>query len=286
MILFNGCSFTYGEIARHTKTKVRDEEIFIVKKTYSQFLGDELNTKTSNISMSGKDNLTMISDLITMLTWEKTLEEKIDIIVIQPTDFFRHNIPSYAFKKDHRINDLESQILFTLPGQRSTLNVAYKYAKLMVHSAFMRHKEYFENDKAFRIVQDGMQDVFVGDASQTWMKYQWCQKLMHLQLLCEIKKIKLVIMNYYAIGEEFKEDPLFKEINLDNFIIEDPFKFGMYSKLEQKAFTKAEDGFHWDIDAHKYQADIIEDFIKYNTKIKVRSDTELYTYTEIYDYTM
>lgn len=273
MILFNGCSFSFGEKTRKIIGKNR-EEIVIIKKTYAQFLGDELNTKTSNISMSGKDNLTMISDLITMLTWEKTLEEKIDIIVLQPTDFFRYNIPSYAFKKYHRINDLESQILFDLN----------KYTKLMTHNVYIRHKEYFENDKAFRIVQDGMEDKFVGDASQTWMKYQWCQKLMHLQLLCEIKKIKLVIINYYAIGEDFKEDPLFKEINLDNFIIKDPFKFGMYSKLEQKSFTKAEDGFHWDIDAHKYQADIIEDFIKYNTKIKVRSDTELHT-TKIYDYT-
>ena len=48
MILFNGCSFTYGEIERKKQANGW-REICIVKKTYSQFLGDELNTKTSNL---------------------------------------------------------------------------------------------------------------------------------------------------------------------------------------------------------------------------------------------
>lgn len=91
-------------------------------------------------------------------------------------------------------------------------------------------------------------------------------------------------MNYYPIGEDFKEDPSFKAIDLDNFIIEDPFKSGMYEQLEIEAFTKTEDDFHWEIDAHAYQADILEDFIKNNTKIKVKSNIESHT-TEIYDYT-
>jgi hypothetical protein len=147
-------------------------------------------------------------------------------------------------------------------------------------------KKFGNSEKCFRLVTDDsrVETKLIGDTSETFMKYQWCQKLIHLQLLCEVKKIKLVIMNYYPIGEDFKEDPSFKAIDLDNFIIEDPFKSGMYEHLEIEAFTKTEDDFHWEIDAHAYQADILEDFIKNNTKIKVRSEIKSRT-IGICDYT-
>jgi len=285
MILFNGCSFTIGEIRRirmqSESPYERRDTMLTLNKTYAQFLGEAVDKSIANISMSGKDNLTMINDIISVLRWEEceklVTNEKIDTIVLQPTDYFRHSLPSSKFKQYHRINSLESQLLFN----------SNKYTKLMTNSIFMDHmKEYGNADEAFRIeskLENNLDPKFVGDTSQTWMKYEWCQKLMHLQLLCEIKKIKLVIMNYYPIGEDYKKDPLFQAINLDNFIIEDPFKSGMYEHLEQEALTKTEDNFHWEIDAHKYQADILEDFIKNNTKIKVRSNIESRT-TKIYDY--
>ena len=278
MILFNGCSFTLGVKKGSSKSQT------FISNTYANFLGDALDKPTYNTSHSGKDNVTMISDIITILMWEereKLGEEKIDIIVLQPSDFFRCYIPSPDFNQYHQINNLKRQLLFH----------NNKYVKLMIHNVFMRHMKECGNAKEAFWVGAFLPDRAVyytctaGDTSETFMKYQWCQKLMHLQLLCEIKKIKLVIMNYYPIGEDYKKDPLFQAINLDNFIIEDPFKSGMYEHLEQEAFTKTEDDFHWEIDAHKYQADILEDFIKNNTKIKVKSNIESHT-TEIYDYTI
>ena len=280
MILFNGCSFTRGE-----KRRNGPHEIYLLESAYPKFLGDALDKTIWDISMSGKDNLTMISDLITLLMWkehshksfEKQKDKKIDMIVLQPTDFFRCYLPTPKFKKHHKINNLDSQLSF----------IGDKWTKMMMHRSHMLHmKKFGSSERCFRLVPDDprTETKFIGDTSETFMKYQWCQKLIHLQLLCEVKKIKLVIMNYYPIGEDFKEDPSFKAIDLDNFIIEDPFKSGMYEQLEIEAFTKTEDDFHWEIDAHAYQADILEDFIKNNTKIKVKSNIESHT-TEIYDYT-
>lgn len=280
MILFNGCSFTFGEKRRSSKG------IYLLESSYPKFLRDALDKTIWDISMSGKDNLTLISDIITLLMWKEhshkswgeQKDEKIDMIVLQPTDFFRCYLPSPNFKKNHEINNLDSQLHF---------NSKHKWTKMMMHRSYMLHMKKFGNsERCFRLVTDdsSVETKLIGDTSETFMKYQWCQKLIHLQLLCEVKKIKLVIMNYYPIGEDFKEDPSFKAIDLDNFIIEDPFKSGMYEHLEIEAFTKTEDDFHWEIDAHAYQADILEDFIKNNTKIKVRSEIKSRT-IGICDYT-
>jgi len=284
MIFFNGCSFTFGEQKRIGTDK---SVVILGKGRYSVALASKFNMSEVNIAYSGKCNKTIVDDTITYLLWALSPNSKIDIpskIVLQTTDFYRAYVPSPKFHEGHRINDLESQLGFT-----------GKYLKLMIYAAMKQYVKYYGSPTdstalLTRYINTHTNEIEIqhrpcGDHTGTHMKFDFVKRFLHLQQICESNNIPLVVMNYYPIGKDFFEDPLFKLINLDNWLLEDPFETGLYEHLEHECFTKCEDNFHWESDAHAYQADVLEDFIKNGTKIKVRTDINMDTEQIIYDYT-
>ena len=290
MIFFNGCSFTYGEQHRVEKPRLGmapEEYVVPLEGRYSVALASKFNMSEYNISWSGKCNKSIVDDTITYLLWALSPDSKYEIpsmIVLQTTDFYRAYVPAPGFHTSHRINDLESQISWM-----------GKYRKFMIHAAMKQHMEYYGsptestalttnyiNTKTNTIRVDRRT---CGDHTGTYMKFDFVKSFLHLQQICESNNIPLVILNYYPIGKDFSEDPLFKLINLNNWLLEDPFETGFYEHLEHECFTKCEDNFHWESDAHAYQADVLEDFIKNKTKVKVRTDINMDTEQIIYDYT-
>ena len=290
MILFNGCSFTYGEQKRvYTPSfgiEGSTESIVLLKSRYSIALASKFKMREYNVSFSGKCNKNIVDDTITYLLWALSPDSEYEIpskIVLQTTDFYRSYVTRPSFHVRHRINDLQSQISF-----------AGKYQKFMVYSAMKQHMKHYGSPSESTVLLTTYIDVNgdeqirrrpCGDHTETYMKFDFVKRFLHLQQICESNNIPLVVMNYYPIGKDFFEDPLFKLINLDNWLLEDPFETGFYEHLEHECFTKCEDNYHWESDAHAYQADILEDFIKNGTKVKVRTDINMDTEQIIYDYT-
>lgn len=287
MILFNGCSFTYGERKRVYTPEGLTESIVLLKGRYSIALASKFKMRERNISFSGKCNKSIVDDTITYLLWALSPDSKYEIpsmIVLQTTDFYRAYVPATEFHKHHRINDLESQI-----------SQMGKYHKFMIHNAMKQHMEHYGSPTESTVLTTRFIDPHTnkwkivyrtcGDHTGTHMRFDFVKSFLHLQQICESNNIPLVILNYYPIGKDFSEDPLFKLINLDNWLLEDPFETGFYEHLEHECFTKCKDNYHWESDAHAYQADVLEDFIKNKTKVKVRTDINIDTEQIIYDYT-
>ena len=290
MIFFNGCSFTQGEQSRVEIPRLGmnpQELVVYLEGRYSTALASKFTLEEYNIALSGKCNKSIVDETITYLLWALSPDSEYEIpskIVLQTTDFYRAYVPAVGFSKQHRINDLKSQIAWQ-----------GKYRKLMVHAAMKQHMEYYGSPNESTALtthyinphtnQMKVDRRTCGDHSGTYMKFEFVKTFLHLQQICESNNIPLVVLNYYSIGKDFFKDPLFKLINLDNWLLEDPFKTGLYEHLEHECFTKCKDDFHWESDAHAYQADILEDFIKNGTKLKVRTDINMSTEQIIYDYT-
>ena len=289
MIFFNGCSFTFGEKYRVEikNFETEYEEVTQHRGRYSVALTSKFKMEEFNISCSGKCNKSIVDETITYLLWALSPDSEYEIpskIILQTTDFYRTYVPAPGFHTHHRINDLEGQ-----------LSWAGKYRKLMIHAAMKQHMEYYGSPTestalTTQYINPHTNQISVdrrtcGDHTGTHMRFEFAKSFLHLQQICESNDIPLVIMNYYPIGKDFFEDPLFKLINLDNWLLEDPFETGLYEHLEHECCTKCEDNYHWESDAHAYQADILEDFIKNRTKTKVRTDIRMNTEEIIYDYT-
>lgn len=293
MIYVNGCSFTWGEGGEFLP-EGRDEfggpkngqrRVARIKDPYPSILAKDLNTELLNFSTSGKDNTTILKQMAIALNWRrlgKCKSSPDDIIIVQLTDNFRAATPKSTFALNFHINDLVSQ-LEDYDGQ---------YIKIMMFSILkkLRGQGYADTvlNKTYRIHSDiapeyKTREPYIGDWTETHQTFETAHYLRLIQLECKSMNIPLVIINYYTIPEKFNPDPTFQVIDTDDFLISNFTKSGMYEHLENEGFVKCNDNFHFQQDAHYYQADVIKNFIK--NKVRLKANTERFTPYHVHDYT-
>ena len=278
MILVQGCSFTYGTgLEEHTK-----------KFRYSSFIERALNEKVRNISGPSKDNFTMYFELHAYLL--HAMQSKVEIprvIIWQLSDSFRRSMIDHACSGMWQPNNIDSLI-------SSGEEYGRRHIKMFYWQSFTRITKIYENlvnkrefDKAARYKKKmGMGTTLelstgqpnngkrshrfhIGDETFIYHELLIGMHINTIQEMCKQLGIKLMIINYYGTPKNILEDPIYKNIDRSNYLIENSERWGMYNHLCWKGFDRSVDNFHFNVDAHYYQAEVVLKFLKSGGRLKV-----------------
>lgn len=276
MLLSSGCSFTAGQFEAGKK----------YTSPYPSILGSKLGLKSVNLSAAGADNIFIIQSLIHYL-----LVKNFDVldkvyVTVQLSDFFR----KLVFRRDKSGSvqpaDLGSQL--NLRDRFVKLNsFDYELTNKKASALVVTFHRYEEKEKVTRtlqrrIVRGGKDIVDIGDTTFNYQKLETLIALNSLKTICDQKGIKLAIINYYGFGK-WKNDTLLLKLK-DNLVIDNP-EFGLYNELLWLGFNRP-DNYHFDLEAHEWQASMLYDYFKHNKRITVREDpAPNLDKTKVYDYT-
>jgi len=283
MILVQGCSFSYGESLSNP-----------MKYRYSRFLQNMINERVENIAENSKDNYTMYFELHAYLLHcmhNKDIE-KPRVIIWQTTDTFRKGMISWQHSGSWKPNNIKSLI-----G-----NYARRHIKTIMWSKFNAI-----NDKYNKMCQEGRfeeADVFkknqgmgarlksetyahlIGDETFKHNEILFGLHVNTIQDMCKQLDIQLVMLNYYGTPEDILEDPIHRNINRDNYLIENSERHGLYNHLCWRGFDRSVDGFHFNVDGHYYQADILYDYLLHGRRLKVEKEVhDDMGHMPVFDYT-
>lgn len=280
MILINGCSFSYG-----------DALIDPVKYRYSTFLGKKLDTEILNIAEASKDNFTMYFELHCYLSYVMQQKaKKPNIIIWQLTDTFRKGIVDWHASGTWR------------PGKLNSLlgNYHARHIKTIYWSHFQNIKDEFKRlfkiDKKKAIEyknEKGMGSKLwvekkpfnIGDETFIHNELTIGLYIFTIQQLCKSLGIRLIILNYYGTPVNVLKDPIYQNIDRKDYLISNSEKWGLYNHLMWRGFDRPDD-YHFNVDGHYYQADILSDFILHNKRITVEEEAHSdITDFPVFDYT-
>jgi hypothetical protein len=276
MILVQGCSFTYGQ-------ELPDPE----QHRYSTLLREKLGTDNQvlNLAAVGKDNFVAYQEIHTYLLNARLRHDvpMPKIIIWQLTDTFRRGIPAHQATGSWKPNKLESQI-------STGWQYLERYAKSISWRLFLRTKKHLSDIKKSNKLDNyklerariglGTRVVYtdptghvtgestIGDGTFILNELTVGLYIHTIQEMCKKMNIRLVIMNYYGTPIEVLKDPIYESVNRDNYLVSNSDTNGMYNHLMWKSFDRPDD-FHFNIDAHDYQADLLYDFIVNQKRVEV-----------------
>ena len=278
MILFQGCSFTFGEGLQHIRS--RDEENFHDQKKFkfSSFVERELDEKCVNISGVSKDNFTMYFELHAYLLYCRHDAEggvKPRVIVWQLSDTFRKGVIDWNFSGSWKPNNLRSLIgnyhrRFIKTVSWSGYNgINSNYKKLLKEDPIKSVKYKRQMGMGSKLELNGQTLFNIGDETFQHNELLIGMHINTIQEMCKQSDIQLVIMNYYGTPTEMLEDPIHKNIDRSNYLIENSERWGMYNHLCWRGFDRSVDDYHFNVDGHYYQADILVDYLRNGKRLKV-----------------
>jgi len=272
MILVQGCSFSFGAALESRLTQ-----------RYSYFLRNLMNEPVKNIADNSKDMKYMHFELYAYLMHCKhnpETTEKPSIVIWQLTDTFRYGFPDFRYSGSWKPNDLKSII--------HPYGYSARFCKTLLWSQFTKIQReykrliddgYVEDAEAYRankgmgsILKAERQEFPIGDDTFQLNQLQTGTYINSIQKLCKEMDIKLVIINYYGTPSAMLEDPIYKEIDRSDFLIENSEKWGLYNHLCWRGFDRSVDDFHFNVDAHYYQAEKLYDFIVHGKRLRVEEE--------------
>lgn len=273
MLLSSGCSFTVGSIGDGR----------YVDKSYPKLLAEKLNVKLHSLADPGSDNNLILDQAIHYLLVYKQYEmPEPSYVTVQTTDFFRRLV----------FNRKQSGAI--IPGKFSTQSrIRKNFTKinnwnyenqfqepsLQVHTRTFHIKSF---NSSYPSPQEAKEIKTVLDSTQNHHALETLLKLAQLKLLCDTNNIPLLIVNYYGFGY-WKQDPLYHIIK-PNLLIENA-DYGLYNELLWLNFDRPDD-YHFDQEAHNWQAETFYNFLITNKKITVNEkDPPSAEFTKPSDYT-
>ena len=266
MLLSSGCSFTVGQAGGGK----------CVEHPYPNRLAEKLGVKLYTTSEPGSDNNLIIDQAIHYLLVDSHYELlSPTYVTIQTTDFFRRLIFNRKSSGTIRPGEFSSQTRirnkFTKINNWNYEN-EYQEPSLEVHTRTF-HPSKLKPKKDIKSVLD---------KTQHHHAFETLLRLAQLKKICDIRNIPLAIVNYYGFGY-WKEDPLY-DIIKPNLLIENA-DYGLYNELLWLNFDRP-DYYHFDQEAHDWQAETLYDFFINNKKIKVNEkDPPTAEFTKPSDYT-
>ena len=253
MLLSSGCSFTAGQYA--------EEHCF--PTPYPVLASNRLKLKHGNLAEPGADNNYIINRAIKyLLTYDQFNLLSPKFVTVQTSDHFRKLI----FKRTH------SGVI--KPNRRPTFKDRRCYTKIN----HWKYEKYTKKPSSVITVRKmpfadgqirGSDIVAYGDDTLNAQRQETLLLLNHLNTVCEERNIPLCIINYYGLGD-WIEDPLFRSLK-SKYLIANPY-YGLYNELCWLGFNRP-DGYHFDMEAHQWQAEAIVRFFKNEEQISV-SDTD------------
>lgn len=268
MILLNGCSFSYGDSLKEPK-----------KYRYSTFLEKRLDTQIRNIAEASKDNFTMYFELHTYLNYVIAgKQEKPEIIIWQLTDTFRKSLPDWKASGSWIPGNINSLIGRYHKRNIKTImwskfqNIKSKYKKILDTKGEQEARKYKEEvGMGSKVLAENHSFLF-GDETFIHNELWTGLHISTIQDLCDKLDIRLIIVNYYGTPANVLKDPIYSNINRDNYLIENSEKWGLYNHLMFRGFDRPDD-FHFNVDGHYYQSDILYDYIVHNKRLKVEEES-------------
>ena len=259
MILINGCSFS-------TNQGMRDD---LSEYIWPNMLSEKLKLKVKNLSHHGKSNRLIYRELYSYLIWAK--QGKVEMpkfVIMQTTENFRDHVYLYKKSGNFKPNNLESQLDI---GNWARL-VTYKNVVLNYQSKIMKglgstlkSVDFFEKKDGEGVTVKKIEEPLY-DETLREPELRQLQEIISLQVLCEKMSLKLCIVPFFGFySHNVMQDPLYKEINQDQFLLSD-LKDGMFDYLINNFFDVT-DGYHFNVDGHKFLADVIYDFLKSDVKL-------------------
>lgn len=288
MILFSGCSFTWGDTLKRNNRELLH---------YPHILSKMLNDTYLDLSMRGQCNYRAYEKIHTYLL--SAIQKEVEmpkIIVWQLTDFFRRGIFKSKASGQQKPGDLKSQLFledYNTYAKSVIWSNIYKMDSEKVNATEKNDLQKLEDlkTKAFGTYLsydfDDVEDrrEYIGDTTLVQQSLTQGLNINTIQTLCDLYNIKLVIVNYYpAYDQKILNDNIYKSIDKNNFLLKDHFKVGLYNHLFWKGFNRP-DGFHMDCDAHLYQAHVLYNFIANNIQLEVEQEIYKAGYITI-DYTL
>lgn len=284
MILVQGCSFSYGEGLIDPR-----------KYCYSNYLQEMLGEKVINLAENSKDNYTMYLELHAWLLHclHKPKEvEKPRVIIWQTTDTFRKGIVDWHYSGSWIPNNLGSIVgryarrhIKTI--QWSKFNQINNHYNDLIEEGKLEEAEQYkkENGMGARIHAE-TNSFLIGDETFKHNEILFGLHVNTIQDFCEKLGIQLVMVNYYGTPDDVLEDPIHLNINRDNYLIENSERYGLYNHLCWRGFDRSVDEFHFNVDAHYYQADILYDYLRHGRRLKVEDEVhEDMGHMPVFDYT-
>lgn len=272
MILVQGCSFSYGQALKNR-----------LDNRYSKLLEDMLGERVPNIAQEGKCNFVASNELHSYLLhcrYNKGFELP-RVIIWQLSDTFRSGVPMSQYSGRWIPNNFIDEI---------SIPYGAKYQKYMLWKAFVNNKEYREpldDEEAWGHSKKNGVGTFltyyrgdgkqyhdrwaIGDVTNQYNELQTVLAIHKIQELCRSLGVQLVIVNYYGTPAHLLEDATYKAINRDNYLIKNSEKFGLYNHLMWRGFNRP-DVFHFDVDAHYYQADVLYNYLTTGEQIVVEEE--------------
>ena len=268
MLLSSGCSFTAGQYGEH----------IVYKSPYPVLLAKKLDNSNYNIAQPGLDNTIILSSTLHyLLTFKSYNLPRPTYITVQLSDFFRKLLLKRTSSGK------------ILPGRFSTQHKIRRHFTKINHWGWEKKYQIPSNEMTVFIhkvvdgkpVYKGKEKFSVLDDTQHYACFEILPMLNHLKMLCDSLNIPLAIINYYGFGD-WVDDPLFLPLK-DNLVVSNP-KYGLYNELCWLGFDRP-DNYHFDLEAHAWQADLLYNYFTKGTTIKVSTknhpDLE---YTDVYTY--
>jgi hypothetical protein len=240
LLLTNGCSLSSAKIPDGPSTE-----------NWTKHLGKKLNLKVLNLAEAGKNNFRIIEETTRFLI---TTDIKVDMVVIQLTDWFRENF----FKAEKSFN--------WVPGELDTQLYSQDCFRSRGHEEF-----------AF---------TRIGDRSLIYSIITYFTLLNSLQSLCEKKNIPFYIFYGWGFLDNI-EDPIISTIDKNRFLFKEFIpQFILMDYLEKKGlYVDKRDVKHPTLASHRYISELLYDLIKYGKQV----DSSEFKYNKpfikyIYDY--
>ena len=269
MILISGCSFS-------TDTGLDEGQENLI---WPVLVANRLGLKYKNFSEPGKSNSLIIRNLYTYLIWVKAGRfRKPSHILLQLTDSFRDHMVKHTHSGEFKPNNIDSQISLAHWEKKISWNgyLAKKASgengmgsKLQI-IAPSGTKKSTQNSEEIKIALEHY-TYDIGDESLREPQLRLLIEIDSLQRLCKEMKIPLSIINFWGFDHHLNPDPLYNNIDRSDFLINN-MHYGLYDHLVEHSFRET-DGFHFNIDGHKYISDLVCNFIKTRKQIKVYEPT-------------
>lgn len=284
MILVQGCSFSYGESLINPH-----------RYRYSRYLELMMGEKVLNLAENSKDNYTMYFELHTYLLHclHKPKEvEKPRVVIWQTTDTFRKGIVDWHYSGSWKPNNLN-----TLVGNYSKRHIKTimwskfneindQYKSLLdqgKHSEADAYKK--QNGMGSKILSERFGHL-IGDETFKHNEILFGLHINSIQDLCKQMDIQLVVVNYYGTPKDVLTDPIYKNINRDNYLLENSEEWGLYNHLCWRGFDRSVDDFHFNVDGHYYQADVLYNYLQHGRRLRVEEEVhDDMGHMPVFDYT-
>ena len=249
MILINGCSFS---TSRGLQKEFED-------LNWVNILSKQLQQPIINLSHEGKSNGWIYRELYSYLIWAKQgLKELPECVIMQTSDFFRDHAFAAQKSRSFKPNNFDSQLF---DNRRNVV-------KLGNHGwhNYLLNNNLDVNDTVSIVGKEIINgkiekySVPICDSSRREQQLRYLMQIHSLEQLCKNLNIKFFLFNFWNFHTRIKLDPLYKELNKNNFILKNQQK-SFYTYMRQSGFDTT-DEMHFNIDGHKFISDIVYNFLQ------------------------